>query len=554
MHSCRMLLGKAHPQPIKEQIDHRRRKQRQRLRDDQATDDRDSQRPPQLTSCATAQRQRKTTKHRRHRRHHDRTEAQQACFVDRLPWSLAAFTLGYQRKVDHHDGVLLHDADQQDDADHRNNAQLHLEQQQRDKRADSGRRQRRKNRQRMDEALVEHAQDDVNRNQRQQNQHWLARQRRLEGLRRSLEAAVNRRRHSNVDASLFNRHSGVAQRHTGREIEAQSCGRRLRLVVDRQRDALLLEVGDRAERNHCPGRALDVNILQRIRITLILRRNLHHNVVLVQRPVGCRHLPLPKGVGQGRIDRQRRNAKAAGRIAVDHQLRAQPLVLLVGCDVLELRQLLHGRHQLRRPFIQVVEVIGSQRILVLSRRVAPTDAQFLLRLQIKLYARNIRSLRTQTIDDDLSVVPCPLPFSVRLEEDEHVSRVGTTAAWTAAANERHCVLYSRIVRYDLSQVRHIRLHRVERDVLLSAYLASNTSRVLLREEPLRNKDVEIDIQRKRQNRNGQHKTLVPEHPLQAAFVLFRKPGQAPLTPAIENAMLSGAVRFEELRTEHRRRR
>ncbi len=42
-----------------------------------------------------------------------------------------------EREVDHHDRVLLDDADQQDDADHRDDAQLVVEQHQREQRADA---------------------------------------------------------------------------------------------------------------------------------------------------------------------------------------------------------------------------------------------------------------------------------------------------------------------------------------------------------------------------------------------------------------------------------
>ena len=60
----------------------------------------------------------------RHRRHHDRPETQQAGLVDRLLRAFAFLPLGLQGKVDHHDRVLLHNADQQDDADQRDNAEL----------------------------------------------------------------------------------------------------------------------------------------------------------------------------------------------------------------------------------------------------------------------------------------------------------------------------------------------------------------------------------------------------------------------------------------------
>ena len=49
---------------------------------------------------------------------------------------LPSIALGLQREVDHHDRVLLDDADQQDDADHRDHAQIVMQQHQRQQRAD----------------------------------------------------------------------------------------------------------------------------------------------------------------------------------------------------------------------------------------------------------------------------------------------------------------------------------------------------------------------------------------------------------------------------------
>ena len=71
--------------------------------------------------------------------------------------------LSLEREVDHHDRVLLDDADQHQDADHRDDAEVEAEQPQRAERADRGRRQARQDRQGMDEALVEDAEHDVDR-------------------------------------------------------------------------------------------------------------------------------------------------------------------------------------------------------------------------------------------------------------------------------------------------------------------------------------------------------------------------------------------------------
>ena len=81
--------------------------------------------------------------------------------MDRLARALALLPLGLQRKVDHHDRVFLDDADQQDHADERDDAQLVMQQHQCEERADTGRRQCREDRDRVDVAFVEHAEHDV---------------------------------------------------------------------------------------------------------------------------------------------------------------------------------------------------------------------------------------------------------------------------------------------------------------------------------------------------------------------------------------------------------
>ena len=86
---------------------------------------------------------------------------------------LAFVALGVQREVDHHDGVFLDDADQQDDADERDDAEVGAAEHQREQRADAGRRQRREDRDRVDVALIEHAEHDVDRHQGGQDEERL---------------------------------------------------------------------------------------------------------------------------------------------------------------------------------------------------------------------------------------------------------------------------------------------------------------------------------------------------------------------------------------------
>src|SRR5260370_322430 len=54
-----------------------------------------------------------------HGRHHDRAEAQQACLKNGFLGWLVLDSFGLEREVDHHDGVFLYDADEQNNSDQR---------------------------------------------------------------------------------------------------------------------------------------------------------------------------------------------------------------------------------------------------------------------------------------------------------------------------------------------------------------------------------------------------------------------------------------------------
>ena len=131
------------------------------LRDEQAADDGDAERLAQFGADAHADGERQAAEHRREGRHHDGPEAQQACLVDGLDGRKAFIALGLEGEIDHHDGVLLHNADEQKDADQRHDAEIGAGDQQRENGADACGRQRGEDRERVNQALVENAEDDV---------------------------------------------------------------------------------------------------------------------------------------------------------------------------------------------------------------------------------------------------------------------------------------------------------------------------------------------------------------------------------------------------------
>ena len=113
--------------------------------------------------------------------------------------------LGFQREVNHHDGVLLHNADQQDDSNKTNDVQIISCDQQRENGTHACRRQRRQNRDRMDIAFVQHAQNDVNGNYCGEDQPGLGRERVAECGGCPLETGMNAGGQVDLTFRAFNR-------------------------------------------------------------------------------------------------------------------------------------------------------------------------------------------------------------------------------------------------------------------------------------------------------------------------------------------------------------
>ena len=206
----------------------------------------------QLRPLAGSQRQRQRAEHGGEGRHHDRPEAQQARLGDRLA-RRQPLALGLEGEVDHHDRVLLDDADQQNDADRGDDGELDLEQLQRDQRADAGRRQGRQDRQRVDVALVENAEHDIDGEQGRAEQQRQRRLRLLEGGRRAGEHAAHRRGHADRRDSVGDLLLRLAQRMAGREVEGNGRGGEQTLVIDPQRRLAAAEARHRRQRDHRLG-------------------------------------------------------------------------------------------------------------------------------------------------------------------------------------------------------------------------------------------------------------------------------------------------------------
>jgi hypothetical protein len=204
---------------VEEEVDHGGRVERQNLAQDEAADDRDAEGAPQFRSGTGSERQRQAAEERRHGGHHDGPEAQEACLVDRLFGRLALLAFGLEGKVDHHNRVLFDDADQEDDADQRDYVEIVPCDQQGQDGTHTRRRERGEDRDGVDVAFVQDAEDDVDGDQRGEDQHGLIRQRILERLRRSLEGGLDAGREADLLFGIVDQLDGLAQRDTGRQVE-----------------------------------------------------------------------------------------------------------------------------------------------------------------------------------------------------------------------------------------------------------------------------------------------------------------------------------------------
>ena len=167
--------------------------------------------------------------------------------------------------------------------------------QQRQQRAHAGRGQRGEDGERVDVALVQHAEDDVHRDQRRGDQQGLAGQRGLEGLRRALEAALDAggqperaapRPRSRVTASP----SATPGARLNDSVTAGNCA--WWFTASAVRGGLV--AAERAERHLPPLRGRHVDVPQRLGTLPEARLDLHHHVVLVQRRVHVATCRWPK--------------------------------------------------------------------------------------------------------------------------------------------------------------------------------------------------------------------------------------------------------------------
>ena len=118
------------PEPVKSQVKHRCGVEGQELTDNKSTDNTDPKRLPELRPSTGPQGQRQSSKKSRHGGHQDWAKAEQTCFKNGISRALPLLPFHLEGEIDHHDGVLFDNADQQHDADDGNHVEIDSEKRQ----------------------------------------------------------------------------------------------------------------------------------------------------------------------------------------------------------------------------------------------------------------------------------------------------------------------------------------------------------------------------------------------------------------------------------------
>jgi hypothetical protein len=116
---------------FEEEVDHRGGVEGKDLREQQASDDRDAQGLAQFRAGSDPEGQRDGAEQCRHRGHHDRAEADDAGFVDRLSGLIPSTRSASRAKSIIMMAFFLHDAHQENDADEGDQREVRAREQQR---------------------------------------------------------------------------------------------------------------------------------------------------------------------------------------------------------------------------------------------------------------------------------------------------------------------------------------------------------------------------------------------------------------------------------------
>ncbi|MNX88083.1 hypothetical protein D3C86_1200410 [compost metagenome] len=331
----------------------------------------------------------------------------------------------------------------------------------------------------MDVALVQHPQDQVDDDEREQQQPAHAAHRVLEGLAGALELGHDPRRQHRL-GGLLHQARRVAQGDARLEVEGQRRRGHLVEVGDLHRAHALLQIGHRAQGHELARRGAHLEEPQLLDGGLEGRIDLQDDLVLVGRPVDLGDLARSVGAVQGHLDLIGRHVEGGGPVAVDREGDLGSLRLEIARDVLQLRRLAQALIERLRGAVQGhrVSPLEGHLVLALARHAADSDARRIL--QINADARHLSELGSQRVDH---LVGAQRSLAPRLEVDEEHAVVALGAEG-ARAGARDDALDVGVGLDDLGDLLLVPHHLGEGDAGRCLGDAHQAARVLGRDEAL----------------------------------------------------------------------
>ena len=197
-------------------------------------------------------------------------------------------------------------------------------------------------------ALVEHAEHQIDRHDREQQQHADAAERGLEGLRGALKPAEKRLGCAELEFRPLDSRTASPTRRARRELNEIVAEGSWPDMRNRQRPGHRVQRRDGASGTSAP-RSCGRGAVQRARIRLVLRLQLHDDRILVARREDGRDLARTVRRVQRVLDLVRRHAQRGGAFAIDVDPHLRAVEREIGVHVRRTRRRAQLLDHLRHP-------------------------------------------------------------------------------------------------------------------------------------------------------------------------------------------------------------
>src|SRR6266849_5886124 len=396
----------------------------------------------------------------------------------------------------------------------------------------------------MDEALVEHAEDDVHDEYGGHQQQELVGQVAAESERRSLESRSNAVRQPDAAFGVFDGRNGGAERSALAQVEGYGGRRKLRQVIDEKRPRFHIHFGDRRQRYLTAGRRRHVDGRERVHGSVVGRIRFHDDAILIRLSEDRGHDALAEGVVQRVVDRTHADAEARRAVAVDGDVGRKSVIFLVADDVGELGLLTKRRQQLGSPRGQYRGVRAFQGELVLGAAHGVVEGKILHRLHVQRDARDVGRLGPQP-PDGIGDVRAALAARFQIDQETPAVQSDIVAVDTDEGRQaEHIRILENRGRERLLPIGHGGVgNRLARfgDAL-------NQSGVLCGKEALRNQNIENRGQRQGGRRDVHGQSLVIQHPGELPAIPLDQGAEPP--SRLKLRVFARRPMFEELGAHH----